>query len=391
MVSKEDIKASLPLLVIESGLFRDEGEKRRFSPVSGGVFRCPVCGGKLGLFVKRKGYKDHFGITSFGTCPHFGHGGVYSNDTFGMYAALHGVDEKQAFATLMAQDGSSVEHGRWEMVCRQDEEMKARGLSENIARCSGLEYGRQLGEAGRRLLALRSIDLDRLPEHTAACIAYAPAGTKLLSRGGRWFDAEGLVFRNGDVFQIRRTRGDSYAPKGRARFISVGGGALFNSSHIEPASPLFVSEGPFDVLSLQIAGAVNSIGTMGAGNNLSRIGEVVPALSSGEPVFICFDPDNAGENGAHRLLEELRGCGHEVFIYPVAGGAHDANDALTSGSAILPARVRIANALAKRLASGRMDGVAIRRVISGLCQEDAGHKPGYTARLVEFFTERGEI
>lgn len=329
MQQKDAVKYKLSSFILESGLFRNNSEKERFSLLTGGVFRCPICGHKLGLFVKQKNYTDHWGIRSFSVCTHFGKNGNFSNDIFGLYAAIHNVNEKQAFHELMDNNAGIVTEA-WEKKETEARKQKEDNDRENMQRCALCFESGSLDHKAVTLLEKRGIKLSSLPQSVADKIGYAPKGTKLVSRAGKEYNAEGLVFKCDSSYQIRRTDGDSFVSKNRTgvRFITAGHSSPFNTENIDPHRPLYISEGVIDALSLMMMGISNSIAACGAKNNMEALIDAVSSLADGVPVYVCFDPDDAGQSGSHELITAIRETGHPAWRLSLSPECHDSNDAL---------------------------------------------------------------
>lgn len=353
----ELINESMPDMIMEADLFK-HGEKNRFSRSKGGKFRCPICGRSLALYRS----SGRWCINSFGHCSHFGYGGEYKNTAFGLYSALNGVDEKTAYRRLL---------GGWEMLgeeaekkaremrrraeeCRNEMSMTAR---KNIDSCrNDSSWGCRIAAEGRRLLGLRGIDIDMLPESIADDVGYI--STEMLSSRGSGYHVEGIVFRVGESsFQIRRTTHGRYVRKNEGRenrFLSYGTGGCFSRGSLSvcDGSPLFVTEGPFDALSLYAAGASRVVALIGAANRtvlMEELKKVGPY-----PVAICMDDDETGESSASKLAEELGSMGFPAFVFPMNGGCHDVNDFLMKNRKGLCRRVSIATEISRRISSGRI-------------------------------------
>lgn len=333
---KMELKEMLPGYILSCGLFRGVEEKR-FSLEHGGVFRCPVCGKRIALFRKTKGGTNPWGINAFEHCGHFGHGGAYSSDIFGMYAAVNRISEKEAMTRLM-NDGmpgggtAALPVSAGEGRGRTDEIYPV-----NAGICREAQWGDAITEQGRALLALRGIDVSSLPEGVKGRVGYLPR-TSMVSRSGRRFRLEGVIFALGDEdasWQIRKVADGRYVRKDDddLRFVSIGETRPFNESVVLEGSddePLFIVEGPFDALSMISAGAGRTIATIGVSNH-SRVVEDVDSLGRRTIVMVGFDPDDAGSAGSSRLVGELEAAGDvEAYLLPVAGRCHDANDRLLS-------------------------------------------------------------
>ena len=382
---KRALKGTLGSFIAANRLF-GKGEERYFSPERGGTFRCPICGRKLGLFVKSDGYSDPWGINSFGHCPHFGHGGEYSSDIFGMYAAVYGISEKDAFSRLMKEEELTAPGTRRRQMQIAERERQEYGAAENgfirknMEKLDSLGYGKRMLPEGKALLEKRGIHIDSMSQRLRGLVSYMPE-TEFLSKSGSAYKAEGIVFRlgqDGSSFQIRKTHGGSYVSKDGSdfRFISMGPADCFNAECIADASgaPIFITEGPFDALSVIEAGGRNAVAVIGAGNH-SRLIEAMRKRERPAVAFICFDPDEAGKNGAAKLYKELMAIdGITPLPFPLGGSCHDFNDLIMADRNSAEERIALASGIASSISAGYLSKRGAFRLIKALRTADAEGK-----------------
>ena len=112
-------------------------------------------------------------------------------------------------------------------------------------------------------------------------------------------------------------------PKGEAQ--------LFNRSQLlSEAQTIYLTEGELDTLTLLALGEVAVSGTAGAATFKESWVEEIPKTKE---LVICYDRDEAGENGANRVAEMLFKAGHQkvsIATLPEVVGEHgDVTDFLT--------------------------------------------------------------
>lgn len=110
-------------------------------------------------------------------------------------------------------------------------------------------------------------------------------------------DASGTV-------QFMKLRQDPFVPSGSAKYMSTGGeAAIFNAEVLkDKPDQLVICEGEFDCLVLRAFGIPAISSTAGA---LTFKEEWIEQLSSVRHLYICFDNDEAGEQGAKELIKKL--------------------------------------------------------------------------------------
>lgn len=395
------MKDRLPELIISEDLFRDGRERARFSTERGGMFRCPICGAKVALYRPRSDAHNPWNMNGFGRCPHFGRGGQYHGDTVGLYAAIHGIDEGEAFVRLARQSRSSrpsaVEvEARRKAVEVAGERDEARSM-ENAAYClSTAAWGSEMGIGGRRLLASRGIHIEALPPQVGESVGYVD-GDGFRSRSDGRYKLSGIVFRLGgghDIgVQVRCSRGGRFVPKGSKamRFMSYGQARPFNAPVLSSSPVVFIAEGPFDALSMVQCGA-DAVAAMGAGNH-GYIEECVFRNPERPVVFVAYDDDEAGVNGSRSLCASLSAIpGLQVFRYPASGSSHDFNDLLCADRAQAQSRIALAKGLATCLREGILDRSVVEEMMARVAEHDArGDGDGFVdralARLRRFYRD----
>lgn len=110
-------------------------------------------------------------------------------------------------------------------------------------------------------------------------------------------DASGTV-------QFMKLRQDPFVPSDRPKYMSTGGeAAIFNAEILkEKPDQLVICEGEFDCLVLRAFGIPAISSTAGARTFKD---EWIDQLTSVRHLYICYDNDVAGEEGANDLIEKL--------------------------------------------------------------------------------------
>lgn len=369
------IKERLPYMIEEYGLFKGN-EAKGFSVTKGGVFRCPVCGRKIGLYRKKGGTSNPWGINGFAHCSCFGKGG-YSADTFGLYAAITGISEEEAFKRLMAEESgenTAQREKRAELYRKKraeadrEESERVREMKEAFSKAL---YGYAIPDKGRKLLKMRGIMLRDLPKAIRDNVGYLPP-SELTSRNGKNYKAEGIMFRlSEDSAQLRRTRGLTYITRKTSRFLTAGKALPFMSSSIrEGSGPLFITEGPFDALSAAALGFERVTATIGAGNHSYIVNEMKEKGLKGI-VYIAFDEDTAGKMGSESLLSSLSVIeGLTVLRSSVNGGCGDLNGFLIKDRKGARDRIRILKGIAECLENGLIDRLTAEEMLRTIHESD---------------------
>jgi hypothetical protein len=104
--------------------------------------------------------------------------------------------------------------------------------------------------------------------------------------------------------QFMKLRQDPFLPSGSAKYMSTGGeAAIFNAEILkEKPDQLVICEGEFDCLVLRAYGIPAISSTAGARTFKD---EWIEQLSFVRHLYICFDNDEAGYQGANELIEKL--------------------------------------------------------------------------------------
>lgn len=382
-IKKLELKMMIPGYIMDLNLFKGN-EASRFDKVNGGVFRCPICGKRIALFLKDNATKDPYGINNFAHCTHFGSNGEYSSDIFGLYAAVNRISQKESFNILMDGKDLSFKTGNRTPISfvkdvndfnKRNSREKETIDKHNADNLKKAQWGKEISKEGKALLRKRGISEEVLNTPIGNYVGYAPSVT-LKSRSGKPFKTEGIVFALGKEknlsFQIRRTRENCFVSKSDRdfRFFSVSDTEPFNMDAIinsSENSPLFVTEGPFDALSFTLF-SVNAVATIGAANHkkiLSALRETDKKMT----VVLCFDKDSAGIKGAEQLKREIEENGIKTIIFPSTPDKTDFNDYICNNRKSAEQRVVFAKALACSLSHNIINEDEAKNLIKNL--EDA--------------------
>jgi hypothetical protein len=106
------------------------------------------------------------------------------------------------------------------------------------------------------------------------------------------------------IVQFMKLRQDPFVPSGGAKYMSTGGdAAIFNAEILkEKPDQLVICEGEFDCMVLRAFGIPAISSTAGARTFKD---EWIDQLASVRHLYICFDNDDAGEQGANDLIDKL--------------------------------------------------------------------------------------
>ncbi len=104
--------------------------------------------------------------------------------------------------------------------------------------------------------------------------------------------------------QFMKLRQDPFVPSDRPKYMSTGGeAAIFNAEVLkDKPDQLVICEGEFDCLVLRAFGIPAISSTAGARTFKD---EWIEQLTSVRHLYICYDKDAAGEEGANALIEKL--------------------------------------------------------------------------------------
>ena len=131
-------------------------------------------------------------------------------------------------------------------------------------------------------------------------------------------------------------------PKNDIRYINRGKVGLFNLSALQATSPVFITEGAIDAMSIVEVGynalAINS--TSNTGLLLSTLKQMQADKKPIPTLYIAMDNDAAGESATISLMNGLKELGLKYGIANLNGACKDANESLTTNRGIFSEVVR---------------------------------------------------
>jgi DNA primase len=217
---------------------------------------------------------------------------------------------------------------------------------EEVLGDAALLYQQQLGRHPEALdyLHSRGVHDDKLIRQLS--IGYAPGGMLYRHMICRGYPADllvrlGLAHNGKDAFYRRvvfpcfdGTRpvnlyGRSIVGAAPHRFLPRPKRGLFAWSTVGNHSEVILVEGLFDVAVLWQAGFVNTTCAFGAHPTDTQLSQLSDRPD--RTVFIAFDPDLPGQNGAHALCQTLQKAGLSVRIVDLPAGM-DPNSYFVAGA-----------------------------------------------------------
>jgi DNA primase len=185
------------------------------------------------------------------------------------------------------------------------------------------------GSGGEQYLRLRGIPLNLAQQHG---LGFAAAG-KWIHRERDWTEGRLVAPHtdpDGNLLNLygRAVGLKDSVPKEMRHDHLPGGKGYFNAAALHQFQSVYITEGPFDALSLIAAGAESALAVFGVGgwrwDWFRRLPSVVFAL----------DSDSIGQSGWQQIARQLRLTGKSVAVLsPVAyGGFKDPNEAWLAGS-----------------------------------------------------------
>lgn len=131
-------------------------------------------------------------------------------------------------------------------------------------------------------------------------------------------------------------------PKNDLRYINRGKVGLFNLSALQATSPVFITEGAIDAMSIIEVGysalAINSVSNTGL--LLTMLKQMQADKKPIPMLYIAMDNDAAGESATISLMNGLKELGLNYGIANLNGACKDANESLTTNRGIFSEVVR---------------------------------------------------
>jgi len=338
---KRAVRLSLPDFVEENGLFRTEAEKRQ------GIFHCPCCDGKLGLYIKKKGVRA--GEPAFGklscACS------FESYDIFGLYGAMNGLSNSRAVRALMKGESADAGH----LMMKRDgfrkmtERKREASPAGAIIRKSTL-WGDAMPDIAVNALKSRGLDIEELKRSGIySRIGWVP-GAEATSMGGKKYTVRGIAFDKGNGMKIRLCGVDGSFVKDKGwRFLSYDQNDGFGVWK-DKSDPAFIVEGEFDMLSI-ISHGFPSMAVSGCMNK-GGLERMMEECSPSSVYIMAFDDDKAGQASSVSMVDLIRGKGGKAFSFPLNGIEHDVNDLQQKNPSILEKRLRLGQTIGAFLRDG---------------------------------------
>lgn len=125
-----------------------------------------------------------------------------------------------------------------------------------------------------------------------------------------------LIIPTSETSYIARDTRDNLTEKqDKYKKLKVGSVNLFNAEALASDSPVFITEGEIDALSIIDLG-YNAVG-LGSANNIDKLVAALPRYNSHRLLIISLDSDRTGITAAIKLQKELDKLGYNNIIYDV--------------------------------------------------------------------------
>lgn len=241
---------------------------------------------------------------------------------------------------------------------------------------------------GHQRLLLEPIALAYVTETrgiSLEAIDHFKIGFEVDQSGGKWLTIPHFV--KGKLLNIKSR---SLPPAGKT-FRRVQGcpSILFNADVLESAEVIFITEGEIDAITLYDQGIKNVVGvTAGAGSFLP---EWFDALNPVLKIFLCYDPDEAGQEGAKEVARRL---GYERCFNVLLPDSQDINEYFRAGHGLSDFQALVAGARLFDVAGVMNFPEALRRFEEDIDKKDReGIKTGwiYVNSLIGNGFQPGEL
>ena len=284
---------------------------------SGKGFICPLCGngtGETGTGLRSKDGNRHFKCFKCG----------FYGDIVELIAKEQGLTDggsREAFD--LARKVFNIELDNTPYIQTTERTEEKRGDKKMDGRKQTIEYIKRCKAAlsSSDYLERRGISAD-----TAARLNIG-------------YDAEkgAIIIPTQSAEEVSYTERYIAPLKDGTRYINRGKVGLFNQAALKGKTPVFITEGAIDALSVmevgQAAVAINS--TANIGLLLSTIKQLRESGDSLAPMlYIAMDNDPAGESAAIALANGLKELGAAYAIADISGSCKDANESLIKNRGI---------------------------------------------------------
>lgn len=289
-------------------------------PTQPGKYICPICGSGTG-----KNHTAAFSIKGDRwTCFSGNHPGRNGGDIYeliGQYENLESLPEQVKRASEIFGGSESPQPKRPQP--RKEEKPQEK-----------IDYTEFFKECNKRLAETdyyRGISFETLNRFN---VGFFPGGRL---PGYNWITTPRLIIPTSDYSFIARDTTGTADPK---VIKSRGEMHIFNEAALNGSRrPIFICEGEIDALSIIDLG-FEAIGIGGVGGN-NRLLRELDKHRPQQPLILALDNDEAGENAADKLLEEIKARGIScIKASNLYGEYKDANEAMNAEREAFTARIK---------------------------------------------------
>lgn len=243
-------------------------------------------------------------------------------NVFSFLMKIENIEFPEALKMLAERSGIEISYSE-EQSASQGEKIKLLKLMEEASEYyyKNLLYSKE-ADSARRYLKNRGMDLKTVSKYR---IGYAPFKTenanyprfrnrvifpifdiksKVLGFGGRVLDNSLPKYINSPDSRIYH--------KGEILY-----GLNFAKESIRKSGSVFVVEGYFDLIRMQVAGIENTVATLGTALTTNQI-RLLRRLC--ERIYFVYDPDTAGQSAAKRGMELAKSEGIDVRVISLPNG-----------------------------------------------------------------------
>ncbi len=252
-----------------------------------------------------------------------------SEDVIGLWKLHRGIeDNTEAFNTLYDYYGVTVEStrhtAREDFTEYQKQDKNERFTQDNIHNSTNTS-----NNMGYYKECMERISLTDYPQKRGLSeavikrfmLGYDANYTK--STGGKVWNA--LIIPTGSNSYVARNT-DPEADK-KDRYRKVGASHIYNTRALKDAtSPIFITEGELDALSIIEAGG--EAVALGSTANYRQLVQMLEKQKPAQPLVVALDNDQDGEKTAETLIKELERLQISFYRLNVYGEHKDANEAL---------------------------------------------------------------
>lgn len=323
----------------------------------GGLYCCPLC--HSGHGTHGTGAVKYYPDTNTWYCHACDRGG----DVIDAYTAQNGGDYNEALTILAARAGleldsrETAKNDRPERPQSDEKQTKGKTLDEHKKAAENVNFRAYFEECRKKIsdpAAISYLEARGISENTARLfnLGFDPAADPANAPGAmtdenKLHPTPRIIAPCANDFYIARsidpnTPAAFKAPNPRGTHAK-----LFNTAALyNGAEAVFITEGIFDALSFEEAGAAG-ISLNGKGNGKLLLKQLQENPTAAGFIIVHDnddDPETAADTlrRAEELNRSLQAMNLQSIIYNVAGEYHDANDALQADPATFKARIAAA-------------------------------------------------